>query len=182
MDRPDTTTTARTTTATTTTTAMDRPEDLESAADVTAAGPWATTTTTTTTGTTTTIPTTTNATTTTTATIPTTTTTALPKSAADVTAAGPSARAWPALHDRVAQAVIGRYDELPGRGKPQGRSWTVLAGIVAEVQEEDSLQVLAVATGTRCIGVGAMMSGKGCVVHDCHAEVLCRRAFQRYLL
>ncbi|CAE8640647.1 unnamed protein product, partial [Polarella glacialis] len=47
---------------------------------------------------------------------------------------------------------------------------------------EDSLQVLTVATGTRCIGVGAMMSGKGCVVHDCHAEVLCRRAFQRYLL
>mmetsp|Transcript_11292 Transcript_11292/g.21260 ORF Transcript_11292/g.21260 Transcript_11292/m.21260 type:complete len:174 (-) Transcript_11292:20-541(-) len=85
-----------------------------------------------------------------------------------------------AIHDRVAQAVIDRYDQLPGRGKPQGRSWTVLAGIVAEKVHE--LQVLALATGTRCLGVAAMAAGLGQVVHDCHAEALCRRALRRFLL
>eukprot|EP00933_Yihiella_yeosuensis_P029978 TRINITY_DN23641_c0_g1_i1.p1 TRINITY_DN23641_c0_g1~~TRINITY_DN23641_c0_g1_i1.p1 ORF type:complete len:607 (+),score=93.62 TRINITY_DN23641_c0_g1_i1:43-1821(+) len=96
-------------------------------------------------------------------------------------------RRQPPLHDRVAQAVISGYDFLPGRGKPQGRSWTVLAGIVGEfASSEESpasdLKVLALATGTRCLGVAAMTAGQGQVVHDCHAEVLCRRAFHRYLL
>ena len=43
-----------------------------------------------------------------------------------------AATSGPSLPDRVARAVIDRYDQLPGRGKPQGRAWTVLAGIVAE--------------------------------------------------
>ena len=84
------------------------------------------------------------------------------------------------FHDRAAQAVLARYNQLPGRGKPQGRSWTVLAGILAE--KPGGLQVLALATGTRCIGVAAMTAGEGQVVHDCHAEALCRRAFHRFLL
>ncbi|CAE7241128.1 TAD1 [Symbiodinium sp. KB8] len=87
----------------------------------------------------------------------------------------------PAIADRIAQAVLSRYDELPGRGKPQGRSWTVLAGIVAE-KPGNHLQVLALATGTRCLGVAAMTTGNGQVVHDCHAEALCRRVFHRFLL
>ncbi|CAJ1401780.1 unnamed protein product [Effrenium voratum] len=85
-----------------------------------------------------------------------------------------------ALHDRVAQAVIDRYDGLPGRAKPQGKAWTVLAGIVAERKGE--LEVIALATGTRCVGLAAMVAGGGQVMHDCHAEVLCRRAFHRFLL
>lgn len=84
-------------------------------------------------------------------------------------------------HDRVAQAVIEGFDALPGRGKPQGRAWTVLAGLVVE-RESSELTLLALATGTRCVGIEAMAAGRGQVVHDCHAEVLCRRAFQRYLL
>eukprot|EP00435_Cladocopium_sp_Y103_P044053 s2087_g12.t1 len=84
------------------------------------------------------------------------------------------------LHDRIAKAVLSQYDGLPGRAKPQGRAWTVLAGIVAETHGD--LEVLALATGTRCIGVAAMVAGCGQVVHDCHAEVLCRRAFHRFLL
>eukprot|EP00931_Biecheleriopsis_adriatica_P060479 TRINITY_DN36331_c0_g1_i1.p1 TRINITY_DN36331_c0_g1~~TRINITY_DN36331_c0_g1_i1.p1 ORF type:complete len:533 (-),score=80.04 TRINITY_DN36331_c0_g1_i1:141-1739(-) len=87
-----------------------------------------------------------------------------------------------AVHERVVQAVFRQYECMPGRGKPQGRSWTVLAGLVAEVPGEEDLRVLALATGTRCVGVAAMTAGHGQVVHDCHAEVLCRRAFHRYLL
>lgn len=36
------------------------------------------------------------------------------------------------LADHVATAVIERFDRLKPRGKPQGREWTVLAGIVVE--------------------------------------------------
>ncbi|CAK9005347.1 unnamed protein product [Durusdinium trenchii] len=92
-----------------------------------------------------------------------------------------AATSGPSLPDRVARAVIDRYDQLPGRGKPQGRAWTVLAGIVAE--RGRSLKVLALATGTRCIGVASMVARPlGHVLHDAHAEVLCRRAFQRWLV
>ena len=41
---------------------------------------------------------------------------------------------------------------------------------------------MSLATGTRCIGVASMVQGQGQVLHDCHAEVLCRRAFHRHLL
>lgn len=36
------------------------------------------------------------------------------------------------LADRIASAVIEQYNSLKPRGKPQGREWTVLAGIVAQ--------------------------------------------------
>jgi len=88
-----------------------------------------------------------------------------------------------ALHNRIAESVIHRFNELPGRGKPQGRAWTVLAGIVAEREgASERLRVVSLATGTRCIGVSRIVTARGQSVHDCHAEVLCRRAFQRYLL
>lgn len=100
----------------------------------------------------------------------------------------PTPALLPPLHDQVAQAVVDRWNELPGRGKPQGLTWTVLAGIVAEENDlnEDGgaaprLSVLSLATGTRCVGVSAMVAGQGRVLHDCHAEALCRRTFQRYL-
>ena len=39
------------------------------------------------------------------------------------------------------------------------------------------------ATGTRCIGVASMVARPlGHELHDAHAEVLCRRAFQRWLV
>lgn len=36
------------------------------------------------------------------------------------------------LGDRIAAAVVQKFDNLKPRGKPQGREWTVLAGVVAE--------------------------------------------------
>lgn len=90
------------------------------------------------------------------------------------------------LPDRIARAVIDKFEKLPQRGKPQGNSWTVLAGIVAEMKGNGSdipqLIVLSLATGTRCVGVAGVASGRGLLLHDCHAEVLCRRAFHRCLL
>eukprot|EP00397_Hematodinium_sp_SG-2012_P009856 GEMP01009953.1.p1 GENE.GEMP01009953.1~~GEMP01009953.1.p1 ORF type:complete len:493 (+),score=118.19 GEMP01009953.1:26-1504(+) len=79
--------------------------------------------------------------------------------------------------DVVARLVLEKYDKLPQRGKPQGREWTVLCGIVGE-----RAGVVSLATGTRCIGQKLLKEGQGYRLHDCHAEVLCKRAFQRYVL
>merc|ERR1719357_639175 len=46
---------------------------------------------------------------------------------------------------------------------------------------EDRLQVVALGTGTNCLGKNET-SAEGLLVHDSHAEVLCRRAFIDYLM
>ncbi|POM76253.1 TRNA-specific adenosine deaminase [Phytophthora palmivora] len=67
--------------------------------------------------------------------------------------------------------------------------WTVLAGIVLHTRSHPSsssselngtFQVLAAATGNKCLG-RRDLNADGFVVNDCHAEVLARRAFLRYL-
>eukprot|EP00752_Nemacystus_decipiens_P004553 g4157.t1 len=100
------------------------------------------------------------------------------------------------LADRIASAVIEQYDRLKPRGKPQGREWTVLAGIVAQdtrrkccaaaaaVGDQTTssspcsrscLRVITLATGNKCVGRDKIPDD-GSVVHDSHAEVLARRA------
>lgn len=36
------------------------------------------------------------------------------------------------LGDRIAAAVLQQFDSLKPRGKPQGREWSVLAGVVVQ--------------------------------------------------
>ena len=43
------------------------------------------------------------------------------------------------------------------------------------------MQVVALGSGTKCLGREALRKD-GCVIRDCHAEVLCRRAFKWYLM
>lgn len=45
-----------------------------------------------------------------------------------------------------------------------------------------SLLHICLATGTKCLGNNAPLAFPGCTLADSHAEVLCRRAFNRYLL
>ncbi len=100
--------------------------------------------------------------------------------------------------DDVATCLLEAYDQLPKQGKPQGKEWTVLAGLIvawsddqdvnasgaATIETDDCssrrLEVLALATGNRCVGQ-SRMSAKGCVVNDCHAEVLVRRCLKRVI-
>lgn len=63
--------------------------------------------------------------------------------------------------------------------KPQSHEWTVVASILMEKDEE--LSVIVISSGTKCVGKSAL-SKEGLVVNDCHAEVLCRRGFIRYLI
>ena len=46
----------------------------------------------------------------------------------------------------------------------------------------DDYLTICMATGTKCLGSNAPLAFPGCTLADSHAEVLCRRAFNRYLL
>jgi hypothetical protein len=79
----------------------------------------------------------------------------------------------------LAQMVLDAYHKLPSKGKPQQKEWTVLAGLVVVWNDDRSSQVLAVTTGNRC--VGHYRQGNSNTVVDCHAEILIRRCFKRFL-
>lgn len=82
--------------------------------------------------------------------------------------------------DKIAQACIDHFKSLPKTGKPKTTEWTVLSCIVQHNSETDTLEVVALGTGSKCIGKGKM-SATGDILNDSHAEVICRRAFLRYL-
>ncbi|XP_033626318.1 tRNA-specific adenosine deaminase 1-like isoform X2 [Asterias rubens] len=93
---------------------------------------------------------------------------------------------WMDFVTNVSNLCIKHYnDALPKKGKPQvNREWTLLAAVVqnsaASMTATDGLKVVAMATGSKCIGQNKM-SKEGNIINDSHAEVLARRAFIRYL-
>ncbi|XP_038070034.1 tRNA-specific adenosine deaminase 1-like [Patiria miniata] len=86
------------------------------------------------------------------------------------------------LASKVSSLCVRHYTEvLPKKGKPQAsKEWTLLAAVVQVNEKTDDLKVVAMATGTKCIGQ-SKMSKEGDIINDSHAEVLARRAFLRYL-
>ncbi|EEB09197.2 tRNA specific adenosine deaminase [Schizosaccharomyces japonicus yFS275] len=88
----------------------------------------------------------------------------------------------------VAQSVLDAFRRLPSHGKPIVRAnglkeWTTLAGIVAHNVEENTFECISLATGVKCNAVSKIDQAKlGCVLHDCHAEILALRGFNRVLL
>ena len=83
------------------------------------------------------------------------------------------------LGSEIEQLIYEKYNALKCGGKPQSHEWTVLAGIVEE--RGNTKKVIVLTTGTKCVGEHAL-SSDGLIVNDCHAEILCRRCFIRYLL
>ncbi|CAG9857324.1 unnamed protein product [Phyllotreta striolata] len=80
--------------------------------------------------------------------------------------------------DKIAEICLKCFENLPKTGKPGSQEWTVLSGIVREL--EGNLAVVALGTGSKCIG-RSKMSKNGDILNDSHAEIICKRSFIRYI-
>lgn len=90
------------------------------------------------------------------------------------------------LAQRIADLVISTYNGLQTKSaKPTIRlngvsEWTILAGLVAI--EDNELTPLTLATGVKTMPNQIRKYSEGLIVHDLHAEILCLRMFNRYLM
>lgn len=90
------------------------------------------------------------------------------------------------LADTIAQASINLYDTLRPHGKPAKRpngveEWTVLATICLVLPDSFTVTPVSLGTGVKVLPANRLPP-LGDAVHDCHAEVLARRGFVRWLL
>jgi tRNA-specific adenosine deaminase 1 len=90
------------------------------------------------------------------------------------------------LADTIAKASIDLYDTLRPHGKPAKRpngveEWTVLATISLVLPDNFTVTPVSLGTGVKVLPANRLPP-LGDAVHDCHAEVLARRGFVRWLL
>lgn len=83
------------------------------------------------------------------------------------------------LSNKIHQLVYEKLNSLKPGARPQSHEWTVVSSMI--LQECDQFSVIVLSTGTKCLGRNDL-SCEGLVVNDCHAEVLCRRGFVKYLI
>lgn len=84
------------------------------------------------------------------------------------------------FEDRVALLCLDHYNSLPKTGKPTNSQWTILSCIIEYNSLKDSLKVVSLGTGSKCLG-RTQMSTKGDKINDSHSEVIARRGFIRYI-
>ncbi|KAF2171248.1 hypothetical protein M409DRAFT_63606 [Zasmidium cellare ATCC 36951] len=90
--------------------------------------------------------------------------------------------------DEITDCVLKTFNTLPAKFKPRRladgrREWVPLAGIVlSRDHDPSSLTCVSLATGMKCLPREKVPLAKGSILHDWHAEVLCLRGFNRWLV
>ncbi|KAK9235359.1 adenosine deaminase/editase [Lipomyces kononenkoae] len=90
------------------------------------------------------------------------------------------------LANSIAELAFSVYKSCPSKCKPTvrpdgTREWTNLASVVVRTAD-GPLLCTSVATGVKAMPDSTVATAGGHVLHDCHAEVLAIRAFNRYLI
>jgi hypothetical protein len=91
----------------------------------------------------------------------------------------------PSLADQIVCQALFTYGDFPQHVKPNAAQSAVLAAMVLvdPSQPGNPPRVVAVGMGTRCVGFNpaTQPQRRALAVYDCHAEVLCRRAFVAWM-
>ena len=94
------------------------------------------------------------------------------------------------IAEQVAHCALDLFATLPTKCKPRTfpdgrREWTPLSSVVVvrgHSEEEQIIECVSLATGTKCLSSDLMSQCQGQILHDSHAEVLALRGFNRWLL
>ncbi|XP_017368901.1 double-stranded RNA-specific adenosine deaminase isoform X8 [Cebus imitator] len=84
------------------------------------------------------------------------------------------------FHDQIAMLSHRCFNTLTNSFQPSLLGRKILAAIVMKKDSEDMGVVVSLGTGNRCVK-GDSLSLKGETVNDCHAEIISRRGFIRFL-
>ncbi|XP_066842444.1 double-stranded RNA-specific adenosine deaminase isoform X3 [Anser cygnoides] len=84
------------------------------------------------------------------------------------------------LHDQLAMLSHQRFNALTARIQHSLLGRKILAAIIMRRGNNDLGVVVSIGTGNRCVK-GEELSLKGETVNDCHAEIISRRGFVRFL-
>lgn len=79
----------------------------------------------------------------------------------------------------VPALVHGTLENLGFRSR--GSKWTVIAGIAAWNEDTGEFELLSLGTGVKCLPDFRLASHRDSLIHDGHAEVVCRRSFMLFL-
>ncbi|XP_009097393.1 double-stranded RNA-specific adenosine deaminase isoform X2 [Serinus canaria] len=84
------------------------------------------------------------------------------------------------LHDQLAMLSHQRFNSLTARLQHSLLGRKILAAIIMRRGDQGLGVVVSIGTGNRCVK-GEELSLKGETVNDCHAEIISRRGFVRFL-
>ncbi|XP_037357217.1 double-stranded RNA-specific adenosine deaminase isoform X1 [Talpa occidentalis] len=84
------------------------------------------------------------------------------------------------FHDQIAMLSHRCFNALTNSFQPSLLGRKILAAIIMKKDSEDMGVVVSLGTGNRCVK-GDSLSLKGETVNDCHAEIISRRGFIRFL-